>query len=424
MKHFFRGGRGLAVGQGDKVTKLSRYDIGTGVRDRDLSSRPKEQNYDFRLLRPLGRSRSDEGGECLRTTFGLASPLLRPYTKDLPCFDHRFTTFASGMLGQTVVKRWFTDGQTPKLVRSMYGSGEEAADLAPNVYQLSSAQVLPSFCFCSTSLRSAPDRAVMRLRPSIGASSRIHRSSIEEPSEQGGTWLGLGRYQVGPFSAYSWPIGGFSYGLQPGDKQRTTEEQASKDQGKTKQSPKNKQGIGKASVLSSNTLLIHCYYFEHTWVILRQYTRSASAKVAEVIGSASGQHRTCLQACSNAVRQLFGACSAVRRSALEAEPSTTRRSLEAVPKQSRSGAEGKSKSSRRVVEEESKTGRSGCENFAFQKDAQTRVELALTQAKTRVELGMNYQTTKDELTKNLEWTNVELAKEVPERYCKGTKEWG
>ncbi|SKC12166.1 hypothetical protein SAMN05660841_04369, partial [Sphingobacterium nematocida] len=337
MKHYFRGGRELAVGQGDKVTKLSRYDIGTGVRDRDLSSRPKDINYRLlkfgtgaryqtpidknRLLLSLGRYRSDdrvcEGDESLRTTFELASPLLRPYNTDLPRIQHMFNTFASGILDENVMKRCSGGNETPKLVLSMYESDQETADLASNVYQLSSTQVLPSFCFCSTSLRSARDRAVTRLRSLIGAASRIHRSTIEESSEQGSTWLGLGRFQVGSFSAYSWPIGYFSYGLQPRNKQRTTEEQASKDQGKNKQSPKNKQGISKASVSSSNTLLIHCYYFEHTWGILRAYTEDASTVVAGWFGRNSRQRRTWVLTCSGFVRRLFGTCSVIRRMELQ-----------------------------------------------------------------------------------------------------------
>ncbi|SKC11133.1 hypothetical protein SAMN05660841_04307 [Sphingobacterium nematocida] len=353
MKHFFRGGIGLFKKWGHESF---------------IHQSEKKLNV-FRLsaMSPLGflyygrndvkEGRCSEDRRSLRTTFGLVSPLLRPYTTDLPCFDHRFTTFSSGIFDENVMKRCSGGNETPKVVRSRYGSDEEAADLAPTVYQLSSTQVLPLFCFCSTSLGSAPDCAVMRLR----SSSENYRSAIGESSEQGGTWLGHGRYQAGSFSAYSWPIGCFSFGLQPRNKPRTTEEQANKEQGKTKQSPKNKQGISKASVLSSNTLLIHCYYFEHTWLILRQYARSASAKLAEVIGNASGQRRTCLQVCSTAIRQLFGSCSAVRRSAVEAVSNTTRRSLEAVPNQSRSGAEGLPKSSRRQVEAESNTARSGCE---------------------------------------------------------------
>ncbi|TDQ79089.1 SusC/RagA family TonB-linked outer membrane protein [Sphingobacterium yanglingense] len=338
-------------------------------------------------------------------------------------------------------------------------SDSEAPDLAPTVYQLSSAQVLPWFCFCSNVLRSARDRSAMRLR----SSSENYRSAIGESSEQGGTWLGLGRYQVGTLSTYLSPFARDFIASEATDrqtigkeqatnKQRITEEQANEYQTKPKPSPKKEQGISKATVLSSNTLLIHCYYFEHTWVILRQYTSRASTKVAEVIGSGSGQRRTCMQSCSTAVRQLFGSCSAVRRSPVEAESNTPRRSLEAVPNQSRSGAEAVSKSSRRIVEEESKTARSGCENITFQKGVQTKVELALTQPITKVELGINYQTTKDELTTSIERTNVELAtaqertkdktrtrqetpkretrirqesrnstsKNIPERYCKGT----
>ncbi|SKB84539.1 hypothetical protein SAMN05660841_02667 [Sphingobacterium nematocida] len=44
MKQFFRGGRGLPKGQSDKVTKLSRYKIGTSFRDKDLSNRPIEND--------------------------------------------------------------------------------------------------------------------------------------------------------------------------------------------------------------------------------------------------------------------------------------------------------------------------------------------------------------------------------------------
>ncbi|SKC01434.1 TonB-linked outer membrane protein, SusC/RagA family [Sphingobacterium nematocida] len=84
---------------------------------------------------------------------------------------------------------------------------------------------------------------------------------------------------------------------------------------------------------------------------------------------------------------------------------------------------------------------SNSKNITFQKGAQTKVELALTQPKTKVELGMNYQTTKVELTTSLERTKDKTrtrqetpkretrirqesrnstSKNIPERYCKGT----
>ena len=451
MKHFFRGGRGLSFRKGERVNMLTSY--------RDLSSRPKEQNYDFRLLLSLGRYRSDEGemgrsderecsdegGESLCTTFGLATPLLRPYNTDLPRIHHIFITFSSGILDKNVMKRCSGSNETPKLGRSRYGSdqedgGYEAPDLTSTVYQLSSAQVLPWFCFCSTVLRSARDRSAMRLR----SSSENYRSAIGGSSEKGRTWLGLGRYQVGALSAYLSPFGRYfivgeakdrqTIGKeQAKDGQRITEQQANKYQTKPKPCPKKEQGIGKE-------------------ISIKPSNKGASKVVAPWIDVASGFGHTCVQTCSGFVRQLFDWPSTTSRSAVEAESNTTRRSLEAVPNQSRSSAEGKSKSSRRLVEEQSKTARRGCENITFQKEAQTKVELALTQPKTKVELGMNYQTTKDELATSLERTNVELAttqertkdktrtrqetpkretrrrqesrisnlKNTPERYCKGT----
>ncbi|TDQ79458.1 SusC/RagA family TonB-linked outer membrane protein [Sphingobacterium yanglingense] len=380
MKHFFRGGEGMSCGQSDRVNELSSY--------QDPIDKNKNRLLHFvrsdegEMERNDERECSDEGGESLRTMFGLASPLLRPYTTDLPCFDHRFTTFASGMLGQTVVKRWFTHGQTPKLVRSRYGSGQEqggyeALRLAPTVYQLSSAQVLPWFCFCSNVLRSAPDRSVMRLR----SSSENYRSAIGGSSGKGRTRSGLGRCQVGTLFGYLPPFARYFIASeatdrqttgkeQATDRQRTGKEKANKYQAKPKSSPEKeqgtskeqveiKQGISKASVWSFNTLFIHCYYLAHTWGILREYTEDASTVVTGWFGRNSRQRRTWVQACSGFVRRLFGAYSVVRRSAVEGESNTTRRSLEAVPNQSRSSVEGKSKSSRSLVEEESKDCRKG-----------------------------------------------------------------
>ncbi|ERJ60884.1 TlpA family protein disulfide reductase [Sphingobacterium paucimobilis] len=71
MKNFLRGGRGLSFGQGDHVVKLSRYNFpilgtsGTGLRDKDLSSRPIDKNrgmtslFCIDLSVPLRSNRGD-----------------------------------------------------------------------------------------------------------------------------------------------------------------------------------------------------------------------------------------------------------------------------------------------------------------------------------------------------------------------------
>jgi len=267
MKHFFRGGEGLPVGQGDALSQISRH------YDRNVMER---SNLFDRLLRPLGRSRSDarEGEDrgSRRTTFGLASPLLRPYNTDLPCFDHRFNTFASGMLGQTVVKRWSTDGQTPKLVRSRYESGQEqggyeAPGLAPTVYQLSSAQVLPWFNQKSIIPRWFLGRSSMDTR----SQSCNHRGVTVRSSSKSGSRSGLGRYQVGTLSTYLPPFARYFIASeatdrqtigkeQATDRQRTGKEKANKYQAKPKPSPEKEQRSSKESVRLVYGLLIHSLY--------------------------------------------------------------------------------------------------------------------------------------------------------------------
>ncbi|WP_164122750.1 MULTISPECIES: SusC/RagA family TonB-linked outer membrane protein [Sphingobacterium] len=319
MKHFFRGGKGLSndfgrvnfIHQSERKLNVFRF-------LHYVSRRIGTQRNDVREA----RCREDKGS--LRTTFVLASPLLRRSDMNLSSIYHLFNTFSSGACDQTVIKRCSDADETPKLVRSRYGS----------------------------------DPVTIKTKASISTSKSLSTSSRH--------------------------------------------------------------------VLSLTTLITHCYYFEHTWLILRQRTKSASARVAGWFGVAPGLGRTMVQTRSAVVRPLFESCSAVRRRAVEALSKTTRRSLEAVPNQSRSGLEGESKGARRVVEPEG---------------ARTKVELALTQPITRVELGMNYQTTKDELATSLQRTKDELAtiqeipkretrirqespisnvKNIPERYCKGT----
>ncbi|MFD2556293.1 SusC/RagA family TonB-linked outer membrane protein [Sphingobacterium tabacisoli] len=429
MTNFNRGGEGMFCGQSrvrlladDRVNELSSYHV--------LSGRPVLQNYELRLLRlslmadprndepELGSNDEDRGS--LLTTFVQASPLLRSYITHSSPFQYLFNTSASRILDQNVMKTCSEADETPKLVRSRYGSGQEPVGYQD--YQLSSAQVLPLFYFGFTSLRSLRDRAVTWLRSFIGGPSQTHRSAIEAPSEKSRTWLGPGRYQGGTLSAYLSPSARYFVASkardrqrigkeQATDRQRTSREQANKYQTKPKASPKkerrsseeqaeNKQGISKGSVWSFNTLLIHCYYLAHTWIILRAYTKDASARVAGWFGMASRLARTTVQTGSTVVRPLFESCSRASRSPLEGESNSTRRSVEEVSNTSRSAVEGQSKGSRTVVEAEG---------------GRTKVELALTQAITRVELGMNYQTTKDELPTSLERTKDKTRKWRSER---------
>ncbi len=110
--------------EGERVNMLTRY--------QDLSDRPI--NINDRLLhfvsRSIGTQRNDEGGESLRTTFGLASPLLRPYITDSSRIQHRFNTSESRIVDEKVIKRCSEGDETPKLVRSRYGSDQEAIDLS------------------------------------------------------------------------------------------------------------------------------------------------------------------------------------------------------------------------------------------------------------------------------------------------------
>ncbi|ERJ58187.1 SusC/RagA family TonB-linked outer membrane protein [Sphingobacterium paucimobilis] len=342
MKHYFKGGRGLSFGEG-RVRLLAD--------DKDLFSRPV--NINDRLLS--------------RSKFGTS-----------------FSAFRS-------------DEMERNDEREVRGSdGREGEDMG----SFRSAQDLPLFCLGSTKTGSIRNGFPMNPRSPSG----FDRESIGSSSGKGRTWLGLGRYQVGAFSVYWWPIGCSFFGVEVSTDRRIGKEQANKYQTKPKPSAEkeqrigkeqatdrqrtsreqaeHKQGISKGSVWSFNTLPIHCYYLAHTWVILRQYTENASDRVAGWFGMASRWGRTRVQTGSTVVRPLFESCSRASRSLVEAESNSTRRCVEEVSNTSRSAVEGQSKSSRRVVEAEG---------------ARTKVELALTQAITRVELGMNYQTTRNEL---------------------------
>ncbi|MCY4779261.1 SusC/RagA family TonB-linked outer membrane protein [Sphingobacterium sp. UT-1RO-CII-1] len=105
-----------------------------------------------------------------------------------------------------------------------------------------------------------------------------------------------------------------------------------------------------ASVMSFNTLLIHCYYFTHTWRILRPYTKSASARVAGVFGMASRLGRTLVDICSTGVRLLFECCSSAVRVRVEAQSKASRRASEGLSNKCRSRLEAQSKDCRRALE--------------------------------------------------------------------------
>ena len=393
MTNFNRGGEGMSCGQSDHVNVLSRSEFGTGSRYHDLSSRPI--NINDRLLS--------------RNKFGTGIP-----------------SFLSDV------------------------SHESKQDLSiqntSTLYHLSSAQDLPWFYLCSASARSARERAVTRLRSFIGAPSQSHRSAIEASSEKGRTWLVLGRYQVGSLfvscsplvramfgkflsNPYQFSIDSLSFAYVNSrrriEKPKVEDIETPKLMRSSPEAARNKARIkprsSKSSAFSSlwkssrhvfsfNTLLIHCYYFENAWVMLRQYTKNASAKLAEGIDSISGLGRACLQSCSTAVRQLFRSCSAASRSAVEAGSNITRRSVEGVPNPSRSGVEGESKSSRRQVEAEAKgslaktclcTGyeqempKNGTRNVQDWHKDETRTEQETPKNGTRIAL----ETIKDDTTK-------------------------
>ncbi|MDR2281813.1 MAG: hypothetical protein LBE37_01315, partial [Sphingobacterium sp.] len=408
MKHFFRGGEGMAVGQGDKVTKLQS--------DRGLSSGPKSIND--RLLRctrsdEQEMERSDEGGESLRTTFGLASPLLRPYITDSSRIQHRFNTSESRIVDEKVIKRCSGGNKTPKLVRSRYESDQEP--VGHQDYQLSSSQVLPLFCLCSTSPRSGRDRAVTWLRSFIGASSQTHQSAIEAPSENGRTRLGSGRHQVGtlctslpPFVRYfiafeakdRQPIGK----EQATNRQRTGKGKANKYQAKPKPSPEKDQGISRRDLA-------------HTWEILRRYTKNASTRVAGSFGRASGLGRNWLQSCSTAVRELFESCSAVSRRTVEAVPNPSRSVVEDFPKSSRRRVEALSKDSRQgsrlplnflcaFSEHKTDIKRTGNQHKAYMSDT------CLVHVQDNNDTCLTHQPHRND--------TIERTKTAPERYSKGT----
>ncbi|MCY4780350.1 TlpA disulfide reductase family protein [Sphingobacterium sp. UT-1RO-CII-1] len=105
-----------------------------------------------------------------------------------------------------------------------------------------------------------------------------------------------------------------------------------------------------ANVMSFNTLLIHCYYFTHTWRILRPYTKTASARVAGVFGMASRLGRTLVHICSTGVRLLFECCSSAVRVRLEAQSKDCRRAPEGLSNKCRSRLEAQSKDCRRALE--------------------------------------------------------------------------
>ncbi|MCY4780020.1 redoxin domain-containing protein [Sphingobacterium sp. UT-1RO-CII-1] len=119
-----------------------------------------------------------------------------------------------------------------------------------------------------------------------------------------------------------------------------------------------------ANVMSFNTLLIHCYYFTHTWRILRPYTKTASAKVAGVFGVASRLGRTLVHICSTGVRLLFECCSGAVRVRLEAQSKDCRRAPEGLSNKCRSRLEAQSKASRRALEGLSNNSRSRVEGRA------------------------------------------------------------
>ncbi|MCY4779362.1 TlpA disulfide reductase family protein [Sphingobacterium sp. UT-1RO-CII-1] len=111
-----------------------------------------------------------------------------------------------------------------------------------------------------------------------------------------------------------------------------------------------KRSWSMASVMSFNTLLIHCYYFTHTWLILRPYTKSASARVAGWFGVASRLGRTLVHICSTGVRLLFECCSSAVRVRLEAQSKASRRAPEGLSNKCRSRLEAQSKDCRRALE--------------------------------------------------------------------------
>ncbi|MCY4781204.1 TlpA disulfide reductase family protein [Sphingobacterium sp. UT-1RO-CII-1] len=119
-----------------------------------------------------------------------------------------------------------------------------------------------------------------------------------------------------------------------------------------------------ASVMCFNTLLIHCYYFEHTWLILRPYTKSASARVAGVFGLASKLGRTLVHICSTGVRLLFECCSSAVRVRVEAQSKASRRAPEGLSNKCRSRLEAQSKDCRRALEGLSNNSRSRVEELA------------------------------------------------------------
>ncbi|MCY4778910.1 SusC/RagA family TonB-linked outer membrane protein [Sphingobacterium sp. UT-1RO-CII-1] len=118
------------------------------------------------------------------------------------------------------------------------------------------------------------------------------------------------------------------------------------------------------SVMCFNTLLIHCYYFTHTWRILRPYTKTASARVAGVFGLASRLGRTLVHICSTGVRLLFECCSSAVRVRVEAQSKASRRAPEGLSNKCRSRLEAQSKDCRRALEGLSNNSRSRVEELA------------------------------------------------------------
>ncbi|MCY4780511.1 TlpA disulfide reductase family protein [Sphingobacterium sp. UT-1RO-CII-1] len=119
-----------------------------------------------------------------------------------------------------------------------------------------------------------------------------------------------------------------------------------------------------ASVMSFNTLLIHCYYFTHTWRILRPYTKTASARVAGWFGMASRLGRTLVHICSTGVRLLFECCSSAVRVRVEAQSKASRRAPEGLSNKCRSRVEAQSKDCRRALEGLPNNSRSRVEELA------------------------------------------------------------
>ncbi|TDQ73754.1 hypothetical protein [Sphingobacterium yanglingense] len=286
MKHCFRDGRGLPMGQGDALSQISHH-YNRNVMERSNPAGLIGDNLFERLLLPLGRNRSDElernddndeGVESLRTTFGLASPLLRPYITDSSRIQHRFNTSESRIVDEKVIERCSGGSETPKLVRSRYESGQEqggyeAPGLAPTVYQLSSAQVLPWFNQKSIIPRWFLGRSSMDTR----SQSCNHRGVTVRSSSKSGSRSGLGRYQVGTLSTYLPPFARYFIASeatdrqtigkeQATDRQRTGKEKANKYQAKPKPIPEKEQGTDRERVENKQGITA-----VSTLGVLRQY---------------------------------------------------------------------------------------------------------------------------------------------------------